>query len=179
MLHTRVANARSAPHQTTTMSWNKPYRPIKNQRLEPIEYTFAWRVYFVTIRAFMDNVPFRRAELNDAMIELLRTEQERQHCNVYTYCLMPDHLHFLVSPRIDGISVLTFTDQYKGKATNTSWKFGWRGKLWQPRYFDHIVRSEESLSAISEYILDNPSRKSLVTKREGWKWSGLMTPLPL
>ncbi|MBI4670259.1 MAG: transposase [Chloroflexi bacterium] len=133
----------------------------------------------MTIRAYINHVPFCRDDLNDALIDLLREEQERQRCNVYTYCLMPDHLHFLVSPRVDGISALTFTDQYKGKATNTSWKFGCQGKLWQPRYFDHIVRSEESLGAISEYILDNPVRKGLVTKREDWKWSGLMNPLPL
>ncbi len=161
------------------MAWDKPYRPIHNQRLEPIEYTFTWRVYFMTVRSYMHAVPFVRDDLNQRMIDLLREEQERQKCNVYTYCLMPDHLHFLVSPRVDGISVLMFTDRFKGKATNTSWKFGWQGKLWQPRYFDHIVRSEESLSAISEYILDNPVRKGLVAKRDDWKWSGLMNPVPM
>jgi putative transposase len=92
---------------------------------------------------------------------------------------MPDHLHFLISPRQEGISVLTFTDQYKGKATNRSWTVGWTGKLWQPRYFDHIVRSEESLIAIAEYIVNNPVRKGLVDRAEDWLWGGYTNPLPL
>lgn len=161
------------------MAWNKPYRPIHNPRLEPIEYMFSWRVYFITIRAFLARTPFQRDDLSTAIIDLLRFEQERQNCSIFTYCLMPDHFHYLVSPKVDGISVLTFTDQYKGKATNQSWKFGWQGKLWQPRSFDHIVRGEESLSAISEYILDNPVRKGLVSKREDWKWCGIVNRLPL
>ena len=92
---------------------------------------------------------------------------------------MPDHLHFLPSPRADGISVLTFTNQYKGKATNRSWAVGWQGKLWQPRYYDHIVRQEESLRMIAEYILDNPVRQGLVARAEDWPWSGHMNPLPI
>jgi putative transposase len=56
---------------------------------------------------------------------------------------------------------------------------GRQGKLWQPRYFDHIVRAEEDLRAIAEYILNNPVRKGLVERAENWPWSGHMNPLPL
>jgi REP element-mobilizing transposase RayT len=112
------------------------------------------------------------------MLDILREEQERQGCAVFTYCLMPDHLHFLVSPRKDGISVHKFTDQYKAKATNHSWTIGWRGKLWQPRYYDHIIRKEENLYRIAEYIMSNPVRKKLVACSEDWPWSGHLSPLP-
>lgn len=40
-----------------------------------------------------------------------------------------------------------------------SW--GWPafpGKLWQRNYYEHIVRDEESLSRIRQYIIDNPAR---------------------
>lgn len=39
--------------------------------------------------------------------------------------------------------------------------FGWEpfpGKLWQRNYFEHIVRREESLNRIRDYIRDNPLR---------------------
>ena len=124
-------------------------------------------------------MPFVRDELNQLVIEILRSEQARQMCGIFTYCLMPDHFHFLVSPLLDGRSVLKFTDQYKGKSTNGSWSVGWEGKLWQPRYFGHIVRSEESLFAIDNYILNNPVRRGLVAQAEDWRWSGHMNPLPL
>ena len=161
------------------MPWTKPYHPPKNQRLDPELYKDANRVYFITVRAYRNQSPFVRTGLNQLVLDVLRAEQERQNCVVYTFCLMPDHLHFLVSPRQDGISVLTFTDQYKGKATNQSWTAKWRGRLWQPRYYDHIVRSDESLIAIAEYILNNPVRKHLVERAEDWAWGGHMNPLPV
>jgi len=136
-------------------------------------------VCFITICAYMNQSPFVRADLNQLILDVLQEEQERQNCAVFSYCLMPNHLHFLVSPCEEGISVLTFTDRFKGKSTNRSWAVGWRGKLWQPRYYDHIVRAEEDLRAIAEYILNNPVRKGLVQHAEDWLWGGFMNPLPL
>ena len=91
---------------------------------------------------------------------------------------MPDPIHFLTSPKNDGLSVLTFTNRYKGKTTNRSWKLGWRGKLWQQRYYDHIVRTDENLHDIGLYILNNPLRKELVSKSDEWPWCGQISPLP-
>ena len=41
--------------------------------------------------------------------------------------------------------------------------YGWpafHGRLWQRNYYEHIIRDEESLNRIRQYILDNPSRWS-------------------
>jgi len=43
-------------------------------------------------------------------------------------------------------------------------RFGWepfRGRLWQRNYYEHIIRNEESLNRIREYILTNPMRWAL------------------
>ena len=156
----------------------KPYTPARNQRLDPELYTDPNRVYFMTIRAFSGQSPFVRDDLNRLVLDILQGEQERYGCAVLTYCLMPDHLHFLVSPRDDGVSVLTFVDRFKGKSTNASWKLGWKGKLWQPRCYDHIVRTDENLLAIAQYILDNPLRQGLVDADADWPWGGHFNPLP-
>lgn len=40
-------------------------------------------------------------------------------------------------------------------------KSGWRafsGKLWQRNYYDHIIRNEDDLHRIREYITNNPTR---------------------
>ncbi|MHC1727787.1 MAG: transposase [Syntrophobacteraceae bacterium] len=159
------------------MPWDKPYCPPANKRFVPEMYTHVNHVYFITIRASGDLSPFVVSDLNTVVLGVLREEQERQNCAVFTYCLMPDHLHFLINPRMEGMSVLRFTEQYKGKATNRSWVAGWRGRLWQRRYYDHIVRAEEDLHHISEYILNNPVRKNLVVSPEDWPWSGHMNAL--
>ncbi len=35
-------------------------------------------------------------------------------------------------------------------------------KLWQPSYYDHILRKEEDTPNVVRYILENPVRKGLV-----------------
>jgi REP element-mobilizing transposase RayT len=43
-------------------------------------------------------------------------------------------------------------------------RLGWepfRGRLWQRNYYEHIIRNEESLNRIREYILTNPMRWEL------------------
>ena len=132
----------------------------------------------MTIRAYNNQSPFVLRDLNALALDVLREEQERQNCTIFSYCLMPDHLHFLISPQIEGISVLKFTEQYKGKTTNRGWAAGWRGRLWQSRYYDHIVRKEEDLYKIAQYILNNAVRKGLVACHEDRPWSGHMNPLP-
>ena len=161
------------------MPWSKPYYPSKNRRLDPAVYQRAGQICFITICAYRDQRPFQSDALNQMILGTLREEQDRLACDVYTFCLMPDHLHYLICPREDGRSIHTFTERFKGKTTNLSWKVGWCGKLWQPRYYDHVVRAEEDLRAIAEYILNNPVRKDLAACSDQWQWSGHMNPLPL
>jgi putative transposase len=161
------------------MPWNKPYEPSRNQRLDPDLYCQRHQVCFITVRAYQDQLVFTRRDLADLVIAVLREQAAQSACTVFTYCLMPDHMHFLAAPQQDGASVLRFADQFKGKSTNRSWQVGWRGRLWQPRYYDHIVRREESLFKIVEYILHNPVRKGLVARPEDWPWSGQIDPFPL
>jgi putative transposase len=107
-----------------------PYTRSRNQRLERELYALAGHACFFTIRAHGKAEPFTTMDLNDAMVTVLLAERERMHMDLHAYCLMPDHLHLLVSPRHDGSSMLTFVDQFKGKSTNESWQHGWQGKLW-------------------------------------------------
>jgi putative transposase len=118
-------------------------------------------------------------QLNNAVLAAMRDSCVKDSCDVYTYCLIPDHLHLLASPRLAGSSVLTFADRCKGRATRASWAAGWQGRLWQPRYYDHLVREGEDLLRIAAYIVANPARRGLVARPEDWPWSGELSPLPL
>ncbi len=46
------------------------------------------------------------------------------------------------------------------------------GPIWQKEFFDHILRSNESLSEKWEYIRDNPVRAELVKNVEDWPYQG-------
>jgi REP element-mobilizing transposase RayT len=157
-------------------SHRHPYIQARNQRLDPVLYESTGQPVFITICAHDKSRPFDDEALADEVVECLLAERKLFGCEVYAYCLMSDHLHMLSCPSIDGKSVLTYVDRFKGKSTRIAWNHGIRGKLWQPRSYDRIVRREDSLLAIAEYILLNPVRQGL---GEDYRWCGLLDPMPL
>lgn len=44
------------------------------------------------------------------------------------------------------------------------------GQFWQHESYDHVVRNEEELNRIIEYVQNNPVKAGLVEKQEDWKW---------
>ena len=44
--------------------------------------------------------------------------------------------------------------------------------LWQPEFFDHLLRSDESRSEKWSYIRENPVDAGLVTRAEDWPYAG-------
>ena len=59
-----------------------------------------------------------------------------------------------ISPKSGSLSSIIRT--YKGSVTRDCNQKGYKGFYWQPRFYDHIVRDEESLNRIREYIYYNP-----------------------
>jgi len=55
------------------------------------------------------------------------------------------------------------TKRYADGVKRLGWK-PFRGRLWQRNYYEHIIRNEESLNRIREYILTNPMRWELDRK---------------
>jgi len=49
------------------------------------------------------------------------------------------------------------TRRYTDGAKQLGWE-PFRGRLWQRNYYEHIIRNEESLNRIREYIFTNPVR---------------------
>jgi hypothetical protein len=49
------------------------------------------------------------------------------------------------------------TNEYIRGVKTASWQ-SFNGRLWQRSYFEHVIRNEESLNRIRQYILDNPAR---------------------
>jgi putative transposase len=47
------------------------------------------------------------------------------------------------------------------------------GQLWQPPFFDRIVRRVKEYHDYVEYIHLNPVRRGLVGRPEEWKWSSI------
>ena len=44
--------------------------------------------------------------------------------------------------------------------------------LWQPGFFDHVLRHDESYSQKWEYVRENPVRAGLVVRADEWPYQG-------
>jgi REP element-mobilizing transposase RayT len=152
------------------------YQAHRNARLDRRVYAVAGQACFITTRAHRGSAPFREPRLARIVCDCIREQQVKSTCLVHAYCLMPDHMHVLVSPRELGASSLEYIQRLKGWTSFLLHRSGWTGPLWQPDFYDHVVRTDEELGMIAAYILANPVRAGLVTSPDEYSWSGLGTP---
>jgi len=67
--------------------------------------------------------------------------------------------------------------QFKARASKTIHDAGLLDFTWQRSFYDRIVRDEDELNRIREYILSNPTQWSMdkinLDRHDGWKdWEG-------
>ncbi len=60
-------------------------------------------------------------------------------------------------PRLAAGSLGAIIGQFKSRCTKRIWASGRRDFGWQPRFYDHIIRDDESLAETRQYIIDNPA----------------------
>ena len=91
-------------------------------------------------------------------------------CWVDCCVVMPDHVHLLVIP-YEGIALSRVTERINGASVHLiNRTLGRTGRLWQRESFDHILRSDEKLHDVREYIAMNPVRAGLVSTPDEYPW---------
>ena len=141
-------------------------------RLRDYDYSTP-RAYFITICVKHGKAIFSNKKLAERSIGYLKENKEKHNYKIYAYCLMPDHLHLLLNPSCSDIPVSKFLQTFKSQ-TGFWYKNEHGTPLWQRGFYDHIVRRNEDLIKIAQYILDNPIRKGLTERlrniliRECW-----------
>ncbi len=118
--------------------------------------------YHITTRGNNKNNVFR--EDNDYLfyLNLIKKYKKEHPFDIYHYCLMSNHTHFLVRTGLaSGFSVfikkLNLAYYYYFKK-----KYGWTGHLWQGRYNSQPVGKDEHFLQCGKYIEFNPIRAGIV-----------------
>ena len=81
--------------------------------------------------------------------------------DIRQYVVMPNHVHLLIFQQQTGnnsISLHDFIRRLKGQASK-----GCGISLWQRGYYDHVIRTENDMYMVMEYIQNNP-RKWILDK---------------
>jgi putative transposase len=145
----------------------------KNIRLPRPNYSgHQW--YFLTA-CTQNRIPhLQGAELVSQHLVLLAEQAQRGSFNVPAYCFMPDHLHLLVSGLKDDSNCLAFMRTFKQRSGLAFWRSS-EGRLWQHKFYDHILRPQDQWESVAYYIWMNPVRKGLCARPEEWPFSGSQT----
>jgi putative transposase len=54
-------------------------------------------------------------------------------------------------------------------------RLGFMMPLWQPEFFDHVLRSSDSYEEKWDYVRNNPIRAGLTESANEWKYQGEVT----
>lgn len=149
----------------------------KSPRLKDFDYSQPF-AYFVTVCARDKQELFADGALSQEIIACLEEEKKRNGVRIFAFCLMPNHFHMLICPADSGMSISRFIGSFKSKTTRIGWKYGVGEKMWQGRFHDHVVRPDETVKEVCEYILNNPVRKKLVKSWKDYRFCGSLDPVP-
>ena len=145
----------------------------KNIRLPRAHYS-GRQWYFLTA-CTQDRIPrLSDAALVSRHIALFTDQAQRDSFVVIAYCFMPDHLHLLVSGSRDDANCLAFMRTFKQRSGFAFRRSGGK-RLWQHRFYDHILRPKDQWESVAYYIWTNPVRKGLCARPEEWPFSGSQT----
>jgi len=141
--------------------------------------------YFVTVCAHQGAMLFGsvnkgifRATPLGFLLQDLWHKLPLHHGNVATdvFQAMPNHVHgviFIRSPKAGDLkppakSLGTIVGGYKSAVSREAGRLGiGGGRIWHPRFHDHVIRHEGALDRVREYIVNNPLKWSLDRENPG------------
>lgn len=133
------------------------------RRLDTFDYTGFHR-YHVRVATWNRVRHFSDPALVHAVIEQLLASASTHHVEVTAYCVMPDHVHLLIVGQSPAAQLTAFVSAWKQR-TGYAFARSHRGtRLWQPSYFDRVLRENEATEVVARYIVENPVRAGLASR---------------
>ncbi|MFH1305922.1 MAG: transposase [Candidatus Omnitrophota bacterium] len=96
-------------------------------------------------------------------LKLLGEYTKRFKVDILAYCLMPNHVHLVVTPRQQGNLARAIGETHRNYTRFINFREKWQGYLWQGRFSSYVL-DERHLLAVIRYILLNPVKAKIVTK---------------
>jgi len=144
--------------------------PHKNIRRPPAHY-LGLRAYFIRFCCSGRHPAFANPDRALELIDEFCHQSIAYHFSVPAYCVMPDHFHALVQGLRSTSDLLAFVKNLKETTTR---RYDSRSQrlLWQKKFHDHILRKNEPIEPIANYIFMNPVRKDICADPRQYPYSG-------
>ncbi len=98
-------------------------------------------------------------------------ENKNKIVRIIAYCIMPTHIHLILEQLKDGAISHFLNLILKSYSKYFNLKYKRKGPLWEGRFKNILIDSDEYFLHLSRYIHLNPTSASLVERPENWKFS--------
>jgi len=151
----------------------------KQTHLKHFDYSQKDYVYYLTLCVTNRKTYFKNNEIAQIIKDEINFRTTKKEIMLFCYCLMPDHLHMLLSLHNSYEKRLQdWIIAFKRHTRRIGYqKFKIRS-LWQRDFYEHIIRREESLIEKANYIVENPVRKGIVEECEDYPHSWISDEFP-
>jgi len=93
---------------------------------------------------------------------------DRQFYELHAYCIMPNHVHLVITPLAkedEYFSITWILKLLKGlTARKANRILNREGSFWQAEFYDHVIRDSDEYERIVDYVLCNPEGAGLPPK---------------
>jgi putative transposase len=103
-------------------------------------------------------------------LDLMSAQLKRHAVECWAYCLMPNHVHFILTPSDEIGLARAVGEAHRRYTAYISTRGRWTGHLFQAR-FASVAMDEPHLMAAFRYVALNPVKANLVARAEDWPWS--------
>jgi len=133
---------------------NKKFR--KNIRLKNYDYKTNG-AYFVTICTNFKRNYINKKERSIIEQELMLLQKRFPGVIIDFYAIMPNHVHSIIFLESSTISLSRIIQTFKSITTLQLKKSGFNRRVfWQRNFYEHVIRNDEALKNIREYVMNNP-----------------------
>jgi len=126
--------------------------------------------HHVTQRGNRRGQVFFTREDRQAYLQWLQEYAGKHEVDVLAYCLMTNHVHLVVVPTTGHALHRVLKPLHMRYAQRVNRARGWKGHVWQGRYFSSAL-DESYLWAAIRYVERNPVRAGIVDRAENYAWS--------
>jgi putative transposase len=102
--------------------------------------------------------------------DLLAEACAREGVRCIAWCLMPNHVHLILTPPAPDALRAALADAHRRYSRRINFAKGWTGYLWQGRFASYPMAEAHLLTAV-RYVELNPVKARLVRRAEKWPWS--------
>ncbi len=115
---------------------------------------------------------FFRLEGYENYLDLLKEWCGKEQVEVWTYCLMSDHIHLIVKPDKTSNLSKTIGEMHRRTTRMINFRKHWRGYLWQGRFSSFPMDESWLLRAVAYVVLD-PVKAGMVEAPWDYRWSSV------